>query len=153
LCYGKDFLHQRTISKIFCNLNSNGFVLVDHYDHVLGYILYLTHDSSVEILRLGIHPYYRRKQHGTRLLNRVKYRLNSKIRKLNIVIPDTLTSGQLFLRDQGFICSKTIPSYFTKSKREGYSFTFYREWMPYKMDDAPLENIFPFFAENEVFGP
>ena len=64
--------------------------------------------TNIEILKIGVHPQYRRKRYGTTMilyLKRWAKERNSK--SINILVPETETTLQLFLKAQHFKCIKS----------------------------------------------
>jgi ribosomal-protein-alanine N-acetyltransferase len=84
---------------------------------VAGYAIYqLEGDeegSFIRISRLAVHPALRRTGIGSLLCDAVIGRLTVARRRIAGAVRESNLSSQLFMRSQGFICSKMIEGYFS----------------------------------------
>ncbi len=71
-----------------------------------GYYMFELHKNSVRVLRLVVHPDWRRRGVGTYMLERMKTRQLSYQRRTRLacLVPEQLLDMQLFLRTRGFVC-------------------------------------------------
>lgn len=70
---------------------------------ICGYVNYLVHSGSLEILRLAVAPEYRRIGVGGAMTNKLKAKLSSKSRiGISVAVPDFNLPAQLFFRSQEF---------------------------------------------------
>ncbi len=126
-CYGDEFFTTSDIKGFVTDFAKNGLIVIDD-NFVVGYILFLTDDGHDIEFRLGVHEQYRRMGHGTRLLNRVKVKINERKPLLRCWVPESNLAGQLFLQSQGFICSKTECKHYKRKNTNGYMFVYRLEW-------------------------
>ena len=135
-CYQYDFLTTVQLEKLIKQLSVDGYVAIhriynegledDYENKIVGYIIF---NDDLEIIRLGVHPDYRRQGIGTELLNTIKNKLKPKRDKLTIHVPDYAKDGHLFLASQGCVAADVIRNHFRKSHSDSYEFVFRFEWM------------------------
>lgn len=76
---------------------------------IIAYMVIRAKGKTMQILRLGVHPDFRKQSVGTQLVDRVKNRLNSNLRtKIIAEVEDTNLLGQLFFRDMEFKATKVL---------------------------------------------
>jgi len=126
ICYPNEFLSVNQIQSYITDFAKNGLLIKDN-EFIIGYSIVINDDTEID-LRLGIHPQYRRLQHATRLLNKVKSKLNHSKNILKCWVPEDNLDGQLFLRSHGFICTKTDNTHYKRRKTPGYMFIYRLEW-------------------------
>lgn len=92
------------------NLGQNtGVIAVNVYGDPIAYMLYnKSNGRPLFITHFWVHPEYRRKKVGTRLIATIS-RTESK-RPLTVIVHETLVSAQLFLCSVGFKCTCIMPS-------------------------------------------
>lgn len=134
-CYPHEFLTTVQIEKTLKRMNSDGYIMLDKMDKVLGYVLYDNNDDHIEVLRLGVHEFHRKCGIGKLLLDKVKSKLTSNKNRIIIHVPDHLTDGHIFLSKNGFIASKIDYKHYRKHHTDSYMFIFLRDWLDI---DEPL---------------
>jgi ribosomal-protein-alanine N-acetyltransferase len=78
-------------------------LVATHNDHLLGYVIYELSKIRITLLRLCVLPDHQRKKVGTRLVERLKEKLNIQVRKQLVVdVPDSHLPLQIFLKKLGF---------------------------------------------------
>jgi ribosomal-protein-alanine N-acetyltransferase len=101
---------------------------------VVGYMLYELNRRSVEILSCGVHPHYRRRGVGRKLIWSVKKRLTEKRRWVETTIEERNLDGQLWLKGCGFDCVEILTQFFGDDC-DGYLFRFNNGWQYVGSDD------------------
>jgi len=102
LCFGAD----SWVEEDFKNIERNKNVIsmaATHNNHLLGYMIYELSKNRITVLRLCVLPDHQRKKVGTRLIERLKEKLNIQGRKQLVVdVPDSHLPLQIFLKKLGF---------------------------------------------------
>ncbi len=124
-------------------MQSDGYILLDKHEQLIGYVLYDKNDTDLEIIRLGVHPFHRKCGHGTRLLEKVKSKLTTNKNKIVMHVPDHMLEGHLFLQHSGFIASRVDYNHYYRHHIDSYHFIYLRDWML-------SENIQPLNEEDVV---
>jgi hypothetical protein len=74
--------------------------------NVVGYILYVAREGSLELADIGCEPFYRRRTVATYLIRWLRTRLGASVRqprtKIVATVPGSATDIQFFLQVQGF---------------------------------------------------
>jgi len=78
---------------------------------IVGYALYRYHKKFLGVLRIVVHPQYRRNKVATHLIDDIKSRL--KDRELIMSVRESNLEGQLFLRSLGFKAIKIHKDFYT----------------------------------------
>jgi ribosomal-protein-alanine N-acetyltransferase len=78
-------------------------MVAEQGSRVLGFMLYKVHDNRVVIIRLAVHPDYRRRGLGRWMLDRLHCRRYTQRReRLTCAVPDDNLPAHLWLRSCGF---------------------------------------------------
>lgn len=133
ICYPFMPLDMDSVGAMINDINTSGYVVFDD-QKLVAYVLYDTYNKEISILRLGVHPEYRRRGMGWRLVNRLKSRLHMYKPKLIARVPDKCLEGHLFLEKQGFVASRVIRT----DGGDSYEFIFRKEWLERNDDELPM---------------
>ncbi len=98
-------------------------------EKVVGFMLYELHKYKMQLVKLAVHPEYRRQGVGTQLINKLKSKIAHSEYRKRIVYEarETNLSAQLFLKSQGFICNGILCDHFPDSGEDGYMMVHKRE--------------------------
>jgi ribosomal-protein-alanine N-acetyltransferase len=107
-------------------------MVIEYEGEVIGFILYELHDHStipgrpIEILNIAVHPEYRRMMIGTAMIEKLKSKLSfQRRRKLIAWISDANLEAQVWLRSNGFLCTKIAKErYPDRPEMDAYKFEF-----------------------------
>jgi len=95
---------------------------------IVGYMVYSLHKDHLNVIKLVVHPDYRRRGVGTALFEKLKSKLSHHRRThITFVVHELLLGGQLFLKKMGAVCTKILPSYFDEDGvdvHDGYLMIF-----------------------------
>ena len=73
-------------------------------DHILGHMIYELHRTRIELVRLVVHPAYRRRGVGTMMVGRLKAKMSQNRRtSWCCLVSETQLDVQLFLRASGLV--------------------------------------------------
>jgi ribosomal protein S18 acetylase RimI-like enzyme len=107
--YGEDFTPERLVANLQ-ERNTVG-VVVEWCDGstVAGFMAYRRDSEDIEILRLAVHPGWRRLGVGRKMLDNLRDRLPELRRDhVGVNVPERALECQLFLRACGFRCEYTL---------------------------------------------
>lgn len=95
-------------------------------EQVIGFMVYELHKSRLHVVKLSVHPDWRRKSVGMQLMERLKVKL-SKCRRCKITadIRESNLPGHLFLKSQGFSAVRVDRSAFEDTGEDAYRFVYY----------------------------
>lgn len=83
--------------------NMMGLVATDARNTPIGFVLYQLRQYQIRIVRLAVHPAYRRIGIGTDMVERLKDKLTNQRRDhMRVDVPESDLGAQLFLRACGF---------------------------------------------------
>lgn len=99
-CYEASLIKESVFDFLMLHKNSGCVVAID--DQMLGYMLYRSHNRSVEVLRIGVAAHSRRRGLGSLMLKTLAERLNGRRTKIRFVIPETCDARRKFLSSQGY---------------------------------------------------
>ena len=84
--------------------NIIGMVVEKNQLDIVGHMVYVLHKKRLEVVNFGVCPKHKRRGIGTRMLNKLKGKLNENSRRqLTIDVPDTKLDFHLFLRANSFL--------------------------------------------------
>jgi [ribosomal protein S18]-alanine N-acetyltransferase len=101
--------------------------VAEHGPRVVGFLLADRCCSSFELIRLGVHPEFRRRAVGSHLMARLAAHLTARRWRLAATVPERALAAQLFLRACGFRCALTYRGYDAETGEDGYRFFLDRE--------------------------
>jgi ribosomal-protein-alanine N-acetyltransferase len=89
-------------------------------DHVVGYMIYELHKSRLEVLNFAVHPRYRRRSIGVRMVAKLFSKLESHRRTcVTVTVRETILSALLFFKSQGFLATKIFRSLYEDTGEDG----------------------------------
>jgi len=100
-CFGDQAIAEREVIEMLRQRNNIGMV-IEVNEAVVGYMMYLLHTHSIELLRLAVHPQHQRRGLGRQLVEKILSKLNLKRRRVTFLVPDHLLGTHLFLKASGF---------------------------------------------------
>jgi ribosomal-protein-alanine N-acetyltransferase len=105
--------------------NTIGMVFT-YQDVVAGFVVYMIHKTSIEILNIAVHPEYRRCSAGTLLIEKLQYKVDGHYRRdrITAMVRETNVPAQIFLRQNKFICDGIVKDAYSNSDEDGYSFVY-----------------------------
>ncbi len=99
-----------------CISSGNSVGYVAELDNVIvGHVIVLFKEDSIEILSLTVDEAFRRLSIGTWLIKVVLDRLDDEYKKVVVRVPDSNLVAHIFLRDLGFMVNEIVKS----KKRHG----------------------------------
>jgi [ribosomal protein S18]-alanine N-acetyltransferase len=101
--------------------------VAEHGPRVVGYLLADRCCSSFELIRLGVHPEFRRRAVGRQLMARLAAHLSARRTRLAATVPERDLAMQLFLKACGFRCALTFHGYDATTGEDGYRFFLDKE--------------------------
>jgi ribosomal-protein-alanine N-acetyltransferase len=82
-------------------------------DKVVGYMVYQLNEDHVELLRLAVHPNWRREKVGTQLVWKILSKLTAHRRpRLLAFVRESQLPAQLLFRSQGLRATKVLRGFF-----------------------------------------
>lgn len=94
------------------------------HDQVVGFAVYNLGRSHIELLRLGVAPYVRRRGIAAQLVEDLKRKLGTRRPVLAATVRESNLPMQLFLRSQGFRAVGVFRRFFPDTEESGYRFRF-----------------------------
>ena len=111
-----------------CMIHKNVYGVVALHDGtVVGYAVYQLFYESVGLLNLAVDGWYRRQGVGRELINHIKGRFDTRVRKIIAYIVEHNVGAQLFLRACGFKCEKTMHDHYEDTDDDAYLFEYRNE--------------------------
>jgi ribosomal-protein-alanine N-acetyltransferase len=94
-------------------------------EHVMGYIVYELHWDSLHILKMAVHPDYRRRGVGTQLVQKVISKLeNTRRNRVALEVPESNLEAQLFFRSCGFRATRVLRAFYSDTEEDAYHFEY-----------------------------
>lgn len=98
-------------------------------DKILGNLIFVTHPTEYELVKLTIHPSHYRRQVASQFIDKLKGRLGNLNRnKITGVVEESNLTAQLFFKNQGFQAVEVFRHYFeggaTRQPEDGYHFVY-----------------------------
>lgn len=88
-------------------------MVAEHGMQVVGFFIYEMHKSKLEIVRLAVHPEFRRRGVGTQMLARLYSKLSSHRRtRIVATVPESELNVLQLLRSAGYLATRTVRGYF-----------------------------------------
>lgn len=126
-CFGNDGFTEQDISKMMLQKNTIGLVACIS-DDVVGYSIYQTVGSDLEIVSIAVHPDYQRQGVGTQLIAKIYEKLWKKHNRLVVVVNEHFVGAQIFFSSLEFIAGKILKGYFAMKGEDGYEFVLLPGW-------------------------
>lgn len=111
----KDIIKNKKIKDVL-------LLVAEYQEIIVGYIIFKVNKNSITIIRLAVHPDYRYKKIGTKLLDFAKQKLNKNRTEIKIRINERLVDGQMFFKKLGFICTDILKDFYDNSDDSAYLF-------------------------------
>jgi [ribosomal protein S18]-alanine N-acetyltransferase len=115
-----------TRDELICKVGHSNCIgmVIEIKDKTVGYMIYELHSKHLEILRLAVHEDHRFEKFGTKLIEKLKTKLTEDRRScLEMIINEEQLEAQVFLRANGFICTRVIRNYYMHGE-SAYFFQF-----------------------------
>ena len=97
------------------------FVLAEACDQLAGYMIYRPHAHRIDLVRIAVHPTWRRRSVAGHLLARLLVAAaEGEYSRIAALVPEPCLPAQMFLRENGFRCVNRWPDarlLFTCSRR------------------------------------
>lgn len=105
---------------------SNAAAMVaERNDEVVGYIVYELHKNQITVLNLAVRERSRRLGVGSEILRRMKDKIDFQRRtSIEFELRESNVAGQLFARENGFLCTSIIHGWYADSDDAAYRFRF-----------------------------
>jgi len=136
----KDFawaFYARGMSNVLLRVTETkfGFFRTRAKQSTVGYLVYRTERSILDVWNMAIDPRFRRQGYGTILIDYLKGRLIRGVRrkKIRVLISELNLPGQLFLRSCGFRCEEIVHRCWNTAETgdvDAYSMEFYKPHIP-----------------------
>jgi len=92
---------------------------------VAAYIVYEMRKASYVILNIAVAPHIRRRGLGRLLIGQLQQACSvHRLRSIEAIVVESNLEGQLFFRDRGFRCRKTLAGFFNQGNQTGYRFVW-----------------------------
>lgn len=88
-------------------------LVADIEEEVAGYLIYHGHQNKFTVDRLAVVDHWRRFDCGTVLMRKIQDKLGPLKKCVEMMIPESNLTGQLFLNSLGFKVEKAIKNYYT----------------------------------------
>ena len=98
-------------------------MVVEHKERVVGYVMYLLHKSSLELLSMAVDPAFRRRSIGCAMLRKLQSKVSDRRTQLTTYVIDSNLHAQLFLRANGWRATRVHREYFNNAA-DAYVFTW-----------------------------
>lgn len=97
-------------------------MVAEYRDHVLGFMVYELHTTSLELLNFAVAPDARRHGVGHGLATYLRRKLTERRRRITLVCRETNLAGHLFWKAEGFQATRIIANAFPDTDEDGYMF-------------------------------
>jgi ribosomal protein S18 acetylase RimI-like enzyme len=79
---------------------------------VVGFAVFERLERNIIVLNMAVHPKYRRSRVGASLIDSIKNRVHSKLKRIIADVSEYNDAGHEFLKSQRFLCTEILPDYF-----------------------------------------
>ena len=110
-----EFQRGRARMCVMCDGQMLGFFITDYDPHL------------ITILRLAVHPRFRRRGIGTMMIRRIRQKLSRVRPLLFVILRESNLDGQLFYRSMGFEWIRTLEQNWEDTGEDGYVMRSYYE--------------------------
>ena len=92
---------------------------------IVAYTVSILDDDEINILKLCVQTDRRRSGIGRKIINQYKKKIQElkKFRRITSVVKENNLQGQLFLKENGFVCREIVEQYF-EDFSNGYQFVW-----------------------------
>lgn len=107
-------------------------MVVEYQERVVGYVVYELHKHRLNIIRLAVHPDFRRTSMATIMLEKIKGKLygtgkhSSERTAVTVSVPDDNLPAHLLLKSAGFVAMGVKRKF---RDADVYGFIFDRSWV------------------------
>lgn len=91
---------------------------------VVGYVVFERLERNIILLNMAVHPKYRRSRVGSTLIESIKNRVHSRLKRVIADVSEYNDAGHEFLKSQGFICTEILPDYFENADEPQAAYRF-----------------------------
>lgn len=106
-------------------------MVADDGSKIHGYVIYELLKGQLHVLNFAVAPWLRREGLGTRMVQKLKYKLSQQRRtQLILEIRETNLDAQRFFRSQGFLAYSVLRGHYTDTDEDAFAFCF-------DVEDAP----------------
>lgn len=117
---------KENLLRALCQRNCVGLIATQG-DLVDGFMVYEIHKRYYHILKLVVHPCYRRRGIGRQMLSRLSGKLQgSKQSRARVVVRESNLSAHLFLKECRFEATEVIRGHFDDNGEDAYKFVHFR---------------------------
>lgn len=100
-------------------------MVAEHYDRVVGFMIYELHKNRLHILNFCVHPEYRRRGIGAQMLNKLAGKLSDQRRnRIMLEVRERNLSAQLFFRQAGFRAITVLRDFYEDTVEDAYLMEF-----------------------------
>lgn len=90
-------------------------------DKIVGFMIYELHESKLCVLNFAVHPDYRRREVGSRMVAKLVSKLsNHKRTIINLIVRESNLDAQLFFSAMGFRAVRVALNYYEDSGEDGF---------------------------------
>lgn len=94
-------------------------------ERVVGFMVYVLHKRTLELVRFAVHPAERHRRVGTQMVNKMKGKLSSHRRtELSVDVRETQLGEQLFFRAQGFRAVAVRRAWYDDTGEDAYALAY-----------------------------
>lgn len=101
----------KSICRVLENNKRFGYVAYSGAE-IVGYLVYQAYPDHIKIIRLAIDEEHRRKGFGSMILKKMKSKMGVLRRRIELIVKESNTPAQLFLRANGFSVKNTLKKYY-----------------------------------------
>lgn len=110
-------------------------MVAEHYDRVVGFMIYELHKNRLHIMNFCVHPEYRRRGVGDQMLTKLAGKLSDQRRsRIMLEVRERNLAAQLFFRKAGFRAITVLRDFYEDTVEDAYLMEF-----RYHPESLPLE--------------
>lgn len=115
------------IVRCLCQRNNIGIIAETKKEEVVGLMIYELYKTKLHLVRIAVHPDWRRQKIGTQMVEKLVSRLSlQKRRRITIEIQEDNLSAQLFFRQCGFKVTHIVHNYHNNTSGDAYLMQYYK---------------------------
>lgn len=100
--------------------------VAEYRSRIVGYMIYRTGRSSIELVRFAVHPdaEFARRGIGTQMFNDLTTLLSSKVRTITLYVRESNLAAQLFYRRMGLKATAVVRGHYKDSGEDAYRMAY-----------------------------